>query len=425
MKDVDYGSSKTSATYETALNPADLAAGAIGIYGIHRAGSTNLNKLVLITIATAEAAGIIADSDFVGDEIFIAVGKTVGCEVSQPIKLSPSGLKSAAGAKYVAPVRGVAIVGYNSASSGSSLNTPTLVKGDDFTIGVINKADKVSGFRQPFQKVQLSVQARIDAETDYSLLSRWIAMVNLRTDEVFIDKALIKIVSNGTGSVAANSATLAAVNGAVSLTASANHGIGVGDYVILGSPTGAAGDLYQAVTGTATTTLVLDRPFQGATATIANANFIDAGATVPTELGLKFTDRKDLLNLKFVVQGVAAEGATVSVVTAPTIGSGGSNEQVVALEKEALGKKGSEDRITSYMPLDQVYSEVAGSDYDLYFLEIQNSNQAGGDQGAVFNLKSFITCAFVAGVANTGTFNQSDFEDIMTQLFTTFPAISA
>lgn len=416
LKDVNYGASKGSATQNTALNPADLASGAVGVYGVHTTGATNLNKLVLITDGGGEAAGAIQAASFVGKEVFIAVGKTVGCEVSQPIQLT-AGLKSSAGAKYSAPVRGEIRIGYNGTSG--SLNLPTVVKGADFTIGIINKSYKVSGFRQPFQKTQLSIQANAAAESAYSLLKRWIAMVNARTDNVFIDKTLIKILHNGTGAVFATSATVSGVNGATSLTTSAAHGVSVGDFVSLN------GDLYQAVTGTAGTTLVLDRPYQQATGTVANANTLDITGAA-TQFGLSLVDNADLLNLSVALQGDLAEAATKTQQTSPTIGSGGVNALVVEMEKEALGKKGSEDQITSYVKRDIIYSQVAGSNYDLYFLEVQNSNQAGGDQGAVFNLKSFITCAFVAGVADTTNFNQSDFEDVMTSLFgATFPAISA
>ncbi len=417
FKDVNYAASKSSATQNTALTPDLLAEGAVGVYGIHEAGSTNLNKLVLISDGGGEAAGRIEAASFVGKEVVIAVGKASGCEVSQPIDKA-LGLKVAKGAKYVAPVRGEIRVGYNGSSG--SLNLPTVTKGMDFTINVINKNYHVSGFNQPFQKVQLSASALANSESAYTLLKRWVENVNKRTDEIFIDKTKIKILHNGTGAVFATSATVSAVNGATSLTTSANHGVSVGDAVSLD------GDYYVAVTGTATTTLVLDRPYQGPTQTIANAATLDITGAA-TQFGLTLVDNADLLNVSVALQGDLAENATKTQQTSSSIGSGGSQAQVAALEKEALGKKGSEDQITSYMPKDKIYAEYFGiSGFDLYFLEIQNSGQAPGDNGAVFNLKSYITCAFPQGVADTTNLAQSDFEDIMTSLFgSSFPAISA
>lgn len=129
------------------------------------------------------------------------------------------------------------------------------------------------------------------------------------------------------------------------------------------------------------------------------------------------------------MQGDLAENAIVTYQTGATPGSGGSKAQVADIEKEARGKKGSEDQIVRYMPLDQIYSEVGSpAGYDLYMLEVKNLNQAGGDQGAVFDLKSVVIVAFPEGIADSANKNQSDFEDIMqaTPLFgSSFPSISA
>lgn len=418
-KDVNYAASKTSSAVNTALNPADLADGAVGVYGIHEAGATNLNKLVLIADGGSEVAGRIAAASFVGKEVVVCVGRSVGNENSQPINVTPSGLKSAKGAKYSAPVRGEIRVGYNG-TVGSTMNYPvTITKGDDLNITVINRSYKVSGFRQPFQRVQLAIQAATDAETQLSVLTRFIAAVNARTDEVFIDKTLLKLRHNGTGAVFTTSATVAGVNGATTLTTSAAHGVSAGDAISLD------GDYYLTTTGTTGSTLVLTRPFQGPTGTIANANTLDITGAA-TAWGLSFVDRTDFLNLEIALSGPLVQNATKIQTTVATMGSGGANALVVELEKDALGKKGSEDQITRYMRLDKVYSEIAGSNYDLYFLEVKNNYQAGGDQGAVFDMKSYLTLGFVAGVADTTDLAQSDFEDIMTSLFgATFPAISA
>lgn len=419
FKDVNYGASKSSATVNTATNPADLADGAVGVYGIHEAGATNLNKLVLIIDGGAEAAGVVPAASFVGKEVFVHVGRAVGNEGAQPISVTPSGLRVAKGAKYSAPVRGEIRVGYNGAA-GSTLNYPgTVTRGDDFNVSVINRSYKVSGFRQPFQRVQLSIQAATDAETQLSLLTRFIAAVNARTDNVFIDKTLLKLRHNGTGAVFTTSATVAGVNGATTLTTSAAHGVTAGDAISLD------GDYYLTTTGTTGSTLVLTRPFQGPTATIANANTLDITGAA-TLWGLAFVDNADFLNLEIALSGPLVQNATKIQTTVATIGSGGANALVQELERDALGKKGSEDQITRYMKLDQVYSSLVASNYDLYYLEAKNNYQAGGDQGAAFDMKSYLTLAFVAGVADTPNFNQSDFEDIMTSLFgATFPAISA
>lgn len=415
-KDLNYAASKTSTTQNTATNPADLRDGAIGIYGIHRAGSTNLNKIALITDGGSESAGIVPMATFVGDQIFIAMGVGTGpSQLSNPID-KPGGIKSCKAKVYTAPVLGVWRVGYNGTSG--SLNLPsTILRGDDFSISVTERNYKVSGNRESFLKKQYSVAAQANGETALSLVERWIAAVNLRPDDdVLFDKTKIKIVDNGTGSAFANTATVAAVNGATSLTTSAAHGVGVGDAVRLN------GDFYVAVTGSASTTLVLDRPFQGPTGTIANANTLDLGvASTVTELGIELVDKKAGQNLFVGVDGILSNAARKQHV-APLIGAG-TEAQVKAAEYEALPKKGSTDLITSYMPHDSLR---ASGTYDQYIFEVKNSNHPNGDPGSVFKVINYLTVAFPSGVADTTNFAQSDFEDILISLFgaSVIPAIS-
>lgn len=411
--DVNYGASKSSATVNTALNPADLANGAIGVYGIHEAGSTNLNKYVLINDAGSETAGTISAASYVGKEIFIAMGTATGHQIFGPIQ-KPAGLKAAVGKVYTAPTRGVFRVGYNG-TAGSSLNYPSIIlRGDNFQIDIQNRNDFVTAGREPQVKKNFSVGLAA-GDTAYVALSKWIAKLNLRTDDILIDKATVKILTNATGAVFANSATVAAVNGATSLTTSAAHGVTAGDAVVLG------GDYYVSVTGTTGTTLVLDRPYQGATATIANANTLDITGAA-TQFGIEFADGKDFYNIEASVQGVIQD-ATLKRQTLPSPGSG-AGALILKDEQEALPKKGTEDLIISYMPHD-VLRAVITNGYDQYILTIQNENMPNGEQGAVFKVVNYLTLAFIQGIADTTNKNQSDFEDIMTSLFTTFPAISA
>jgi hypothetical protein len=411
--DVNYGASKTSATQNTATDPSLLAVGSVGIYGIHETGSTNLNKMVLITDGGSEAAGLVPAASFVGREVFIARGTSTGVFMSNPIQLK-AGLRASTAGKYSAPVRGVLRLGYNG-TVGTSFNFPgTINLGDDFSIQLFNRNYFVSGGREPGQKVLLSY-GTTQGQTPISVLHGWVAMVNGRTDDILIDKTKIKILHNGTGAVFANSATVAAVNGATSLTTSAAHGVTAGDAVSLG------GDYYISTTGTTGSTLVLTRAYQGATATIANADTLDITGAA-TQFGLELVDQKDFYNVEAALNGIVNTG-TILRFTLPTPGTG-SEAEVINLEKEALGKYGTEDQITRYIPIKS--SQVAsGGTYDLYYLTVRNDDQPGGDQGAVFKVINYLTLAFLAGIADSANKNQSDFEDAMTSLFTTFPAISA
>lgn len=435
FKDVNYGASKSSATQNTALNPADLADGAVGIYGIMEGGSTNLGKLVLITDGGSESAGLVPAASFVGKEIFLAQGVPLtaggsavrlsnGISLASPIG-SAGGILKAASSAYVAPVRGVLRIGYNG-TVGTALNLPgTINRGDDFIIELRNRNYVVSGGREPGQKVTLSVQTAA-ADSAYTILSKWVAAQVLRfaknpvADQMLIDTTLLKILSNGTGSAFGNSATVALTKGSTAVVTSAAHLVTAGQYIILN------GDLYVASAVPSGTTITLDRPWSQATvAALANASAINTASTsAPTALGLELVDNQDFRNVEAAVQGIA-QNATILRYTRPLVGSG-SNAEVVSLEKEALGLKGTEDQITRYQPLDVIYSQVAGSTYDLYFFETRRTGIPVGEQGSVFKVINYVELAFVSGVADTTNKNQSDFEDAMISLFgsANVPAIS-
>lgn len=409
--DVNYGASKASATQNTAGNPADLAVGSVGIYGIHEAAGVNLNRIALITDGGAETLGFVPMASFIGKEVVVAMGTATGHQLSNPIQVK-AGLKETAAQIYTAPVRGALRIGFNG-TVGTDFNTPaTILRGDSFQIDLFNRNYFVAGGREPGQKVNLAITAQA-GDSDYVLARKWIAALNLRVDDVLIDKALAKILHNGTGAVFTTAATVAGVNGATTLTASAAHGITAGDAISLN------GDYYLTIAGTTGTTIVLDRPYQQATATIVNANTLDITGAA-TSWGLELVDGKDFYNIEGAVQGVIID-ATIKRQTLPLPGSG-SQVAVANMELEARPKKGTEDMTTSYLPRDVVRS--VGT-YDLYIMTVDNDRFPDGDQGSVFKVINYLTLAFPSGIADTANKNQSDFEDIMTTLFTTFPAISA
>lgn len=415
LKAVNYGASKGSATQNTAPNPADLADGAIGIFGIHTVAGVNLNRLVLITDGGSETLGFIAAASFVGKDVFIAQGNAG----RQPTRTNPIDLKTGLvqpvqAGKYVAPVRGVIVFGYNG-TVGTSMNlSATINRGDDFTISLFNRNYAVAGFREPGQKILFSATIN-QGDSTYTILKNVVAKINLRTDTILTDKLKIRIRHNGTGAVFTNTATVAGVNGATTLTTSAAHGLTAGDLLSL------EGDLYVSQVGTTGSTIVLDRPYQGSTHTIASVDTLDI-TVAPTAWGIEFTDDQDGRNIEGAISGIG-QTATILRSTFPSPGNG-SYQQVLDLEKEALPKKGSGDFTDATLP-HEVYKVVAGTTYDMYFLKVHNAQHPNGDQGSVFRVDNFITLAFVAATADTTNFNQSDFEDAMTSLFTTFPQISA
>lgn len=399
FKDVNYGASKSSATLNTATSPELLAEGALGIYGIDPLSANNAGKLALITDGGSDAAGLVPVASFKGKEIFIAMGTANGVQISGRIDVS--GIQAIESAGYAAATLGVTTI---------TLDWPgTVLKGDLVSIGITNKSGEIYANRQPFEKERYSVEVAAGS----SAYAAAVGIVNAvaRVDAANRLIAVPKVGTTTSGSAAANSATLSAVNGATTMTASAAHGIGVGDYVKID------GDVYQAVTGTATTTLVIDRPYKGATATVANAAFLDLGTTL-TDVQLVITDKEAGQNIEASVQGIIEDSVIVKTVASNP--GKGTIAQVTALEKEALPKKGSHDQITSYMPLDTLKVDTSLNGYDLYSMTIHNANHPNGDPGSVFKVLNYVTLAFPEGVADTAGKNQSNFEDIMVVLYPAF-----
>lgn len=89
-KSLKYGT--TATTTETAFNPADLAEGAIGFFGLH------LESERLITQTATTATGKVIASDFVGKHIRLAIGKPNSPDTS--LRIDVSGIKKVTGVSY-------------------------------------------------------------------------------------------------------------------------------------------------------------------------------------------------------------------------------------------------------------------------------------------------------------------------------------
>jgi hypothetical protein len=83
-----------------------------------------------------------------------------------------------------------------------------------------------------------------------------------------LDISTIPMIS-GAGVAFTNSTTASVTAGSTTVNTSANHGVSVGDIVVL---TQTVSRTYQAQSGTTGTTLILDRGWEGTTATLTNAN---------------------------------------------------------------------------------------------------------------------------------------------------------
>ena len=390
-KDLAYANDKAAAGANSAVNPLNLMEGAIGVYGIPKTSNNNKDKLALIIDGGSDAAGKVPDSAFDGKSFMIALGLANGSRESVHIDIGNlQDVEVSAGA-YDPAVAQVTEIGKGSVA-GSSANMPTAVTGDTVGVKISKSEDQTVVYVQGQQYEQ-----RLTAgESDYSAVSKLAAKIADDEDAL----ANVKVKTDLTGSAFANSATVTAVNGETSLTTSANHGVGVGDYLSLG------GDVYQAVTGTATTTLVLDRPYGGASATIANNATLDLGATDPTEVGLEITGKVAGQDLIIAAYG-NLDNADHNIATPATQGEG-TYEIITALENLWEGNLGTARKLDASVPRPGNLA-VAGGTYDVYRFVFKNSEMPAGNN-QVTDVINELVVAFPDGNSNGG---QGEFEDIV------------
>ena len=382
-KDVAYANNKAGDGANSALNPIDLGSGAIGIYGIPASGA-NADKFSLITDGV-NGSGQVADTSFDGDKIVVALGTPNGAKEATPIDLGPLQDIEVKAAAYTAPTAGKTTIGYSGVGTG--LNLPTAEAGDEVVVSIKEQDED-----NPIVFAQTYTAVYGGGESDYSVISK---LVGSMLDD---EKVNTKLVHNGSGTPITNAATASVTHGSKTVTTSAAHGVGVGDFVSLG------GDLYQAVTGTSGSTIVLDRPYGGASGTIANADAIDLGASAPSELGIECTDKE--VNKHIIVSGGGNLEYADHKVVASTQGSG-TPELVKELEDKWAGWLGTSSKLDASIPQPPALVDSTKS-YALYYLIYKNADHPDGNN-RVTNVKNSLVVVF-EGNSNGA---QAEFEDIM------------
>lgn len=426
VKDVNYGASKGSATKNTAGNdPYELRNGALGIFGIHKAGSTNLNKMVLIGDGGSESAGYVPAASFVGDRIFFAVGTADGVRLTEDVQVANAHGNALV---YVAPVRKAWAIGHNRREANGTLgdgqtlagslnlaNSPK--KGDELAIKVNNLADK-----DEFNRTGETYSAyyNYDNEPTYNVLARLSETVK---EAVAKNKAIhnveVDVVAKGTITEFGQDATF--TKGSKVVTFAGNVTVATGAFVTVN------GAIYEAATGVTTgTSITLDRPFVGDTVTIDVSGTADHGGTIAsiTEYGLEVLEGEDRMDISVAVMA-GLESASLVVSAEGTLGSG-DGAYLYELEKDIFeSRRGRLDNIDRRFPLPVQMVDPA-VDYDLYILNGNNAIPAGDVPNGVLNsVESEIYLAFPDGIADNAGKNQSDFEDIVAELSfaTAFPSI--
>jgi hypothetical protein len=407
FKDVNYGASKTSATLNTALNPVDLADGAIGIYGIDPV--LNAGQLSLITDAAASSGSLVNKADFKGTKLYFAQGTSDSNRVSNPFDVNnPFNLISSQA--YTVGAKGVTTVGYNGTSG--ALNFPSVIsRGDEFLIKVNDLSDNIGATTTG---KTYSGYAQADSADEYDILTDMLANIYSATGDAnrIIDA---DITGNlvGTTDITGTSSTF--VNGSTAVVhTGGDHGIDALDYITIN------GNLYQVTVDGGAAAYTLDRPYRGTSATVVVANIHDQGVTAATEFGLKVTDRYFNSNIIVASAGIGVS-ALITRGTAP-LATSGRGVDILQIEADYKPHAGNWDNIPSYVPQADSHA-VSASNYDMYNISggsaLSNSDHIGKGGYA----ETELITVFLDGIADTAGKNQSDFEDIMTVFYPDFISI--
>lgn len=270
---------------------------------------------------------------------------------------------------YDAPVKKVVTVGYNGTSGDIGLDFTGASQTNTLTFG-ISLSETTPG-NQPFPIMEGYATANSATADEYSVLAAIVSQLNGDFDyeRTQPDRfAIAEILSNGALTTLGQTATV--VNGSTSVTAGAAVTLADRSFLSL------AGVIYRVNgTVTASTAIVIDRPYQGANATIA------AGATSSTAATVAYTSGTTLLGVRltsidleshFTARGnYSLNQAPVTVLTAWKLGSG-SGTSVQAAEKEALFFDGVGSIINAPFKEDYgiptLFSSTALT-YDLFFLD--------------------------------------------------------
>lgn len=390
-KDVAYANNKASAGANSATNPIDLLEGAIGIYGIPKTSTNNKDKFALIIDGGSDAAGKVPDSAYDGDKIWIGVGLS-GAQARESLPIDLNGEIEITAAEYAAAAAKLYTVGYYN-TAGQVDNLPTAVAGD--VIGI-----KISKDTNEPDMYDFQWEVKLDAaEADYSAMAR---LADKIAHDANNDIATVKLTGNIAGSAIGNSATCTVVKGSTAVVvAVGDHALDVGDYVKLN------GDIYKVTADGGATAFTLDKPYRGASATLANAVCLDLGATAPTEHGLSFTGVT--AGEEFFVAAYGNLANATHTLTTPATQGQGSAALVKEIEDMWMGRMGAATKAESAVIPHPASQVVTGATYDIYTIKYKNKSHPAGNN-RITDVWNTLVVAFPDAGSNGA---QAEFEDIM------------
>lgn len=436
-------------TVNTALSPNQLANGAIGVYGLNDVDSAtagNTDRFVLIT-DTAAGAGLTAKGVFAGEYIVICQGDAQsesGFIMSPPIRLAEC---TARGNTYLQATSQETYIGYNSAGLSGTLNINGLPDAGD-EMGVKVQRKEQGAYETVIDSYSIVLYQDEDV---YDSISRLVDEMNknqMNSGSTYAgDFFRAKVVSDGAVAATSGQNVTVTHNSTAVSIALADAVWATGNYLDLD------GDLYLLVSVTGTNG-VLDRPYSGASGTIAAASvdeitIVDYPTSGYTQIGihidfLDVDNTYDDQNPKWMVSVFGTiKNATIENEVEAEPGRGEAYN-VRKAELEALANRGAiptahveflQDNYRGNKQLPQLTVESDGH-YDSYvFTYINEGMDATSHQPRArsrHQIAVFLEVPAPVAPARTSVGNgdtagdaQSDFEDIMTALVSTTPQLAA
>jgi hypothetical protein len=326
LKDVAYGVKDGSAAgTPNSINTAgahyeDLEDGSLGIFLTNTDGKPDL-----VVDAGASGAAQVAASTVTNKTLGIQFkqGRTTAGENIVTGNIPISSIKSVVRRAYVAPTKGIVVVGFN--GTDGALNLPTIALNDIAEIMSLSRTDETNLYNKHRYDVSL-----VSSQGDYSILNELAYYVNNTAGTLAWDQEVVAdVMSDGTLTLFTGTpGTMDVVKGSTTVTFSSAvpTGSATGDYVSFHNlpnsgnnmsavTTAATGIVYQITVSGAT--WILDRPYTGETQQITQTNIVTNGyvkeVTVAGELGLRLVDKNNFQRLEFAVGGVLQDANITTI----------------------------------------------------------------------------------------------------------------
>jgi hypothetical protein len=320
--------------------------------GVNSAAFTSLKVTNGPTIAAGDLVLVKADGTVVEtnaaaaalskhDPVYIAMGTATGLSI-QSGPIVPKNVTAFKGKAYSAPAEQITYIGYNTSTGAITVSNST-----EYVLNITIKDEmRVMSHRPSAKKYNFVT------DSTATVIELCNGLLRQSAKDAINNLVKVEMVTDGSFTVLGGSSTLAVTKGSkTAIASSGSHGLVAGDLVRIGG-TGASVPVYQ-VENVATTTITLAVPYQGTSATVANANVGEMSSV--TAYGIKITGIAVPFNnidyyqkVSFTtslapINGVIGDQATVTYSTKMALGSG-YYQQVRDMEYKAQGYLGVTNR---------------------------------------------------------------------------------